>query len=229
MPNAPAPSTVRQGLADAANALQGVSPNVGFGSRQPRPTEEPNKPGQWSGYSQLTSLTVKWDDTFIVGFGDKRENNKTVPAASLQATFVTTLNGKPYSWSTRTYRWVYGDPEVVVPLLPDGTFRERFQVEAKKQQSIVMGWFRNILGTSGDDPILRHPEDVIPIIDNMLAQAAQTNQPVIVKAGWVKTVDTYTIKKGDRKGQQGSREEANDFIYEGGTTENPQDSGGQPA
>lgn len=192
MPTNAPPASIRDGLRATAKALSGVSPNVGLGSRQALPYEDPTKPGAWAGESQLTGIKVKWDDTFRISRGETKADDKTTPAASVQLEFVTKLeDGQACSWSTRPYRWVYGDPSSVLPDSKGDYIRRR----ARDDQAIIMGWFQALLGVGPGDPIIRELDKCVEAVDVMLETARSQSQPVLVKAGWVKTDDSYVDKR----------------------------------
>lgn len=210
MPITPPPATIRQALAQSSQAAVLVSPDVGFGSRAARPFEEPGKANSWSGDCQLTGIDVKWEDTFTIERGASKDADKSTPCAAISLAFVTKLdNGSPVSWTTRRYRWVYGDPATVLPDSNGDYIRRR----ARDDMAVIMGWFQALLGTTSSDPVIRDPSIAVPAIDAMIQVALTAGAAVTVKAGYVKTIDSFTYKKGEKKGQKGQSENVTDYVY----------------
>ncbi len=202
MSNAP-PASVRAALAATSKAIASLSPDVGFGSRQALPYEDPGKAGQWAGDCQLTGINVKWDDTFRLQRGENgRDSDTTTPAASVSLSFVTKLEGgQATSWSTRPYRWIYGDLEQVIPETPNNWLRRNAQTD----MAVIMGWFQALLGTSPTDPIIRQLDACVEAVEGMLAEANSKGEAVMVKAGYVKKDDSYDEKDRVTKKKTGKK------------------------
>lgn len=210
MPITPPPASIRQSLAESSKAAAAISPDTGFGSRAARPMEEPGKSGTWSGDCQITSIDVKWDDTFTIQRGDTRDSDKTVPAASVSLSLVTRLeNNTPVSWTTKRYRWVHGDINTLLPESPGDNVRRR----ARDDMAVIMGWIQGILGTSSTDPVVRDLPTAAQAIDAMIQQRNAEGSGLLVKAGYVKTVEEFTYKKGPKKGTKGTSENVTDYVY----------------
>lgn len=216
MANSAPPSSIRSALAESAKVAASVNPNVGFGSRTPRPEEDPNKSEQsWSGFSQLTALEVDWNSKYTTEWAEDRDKAKTTPAGSFQVTFVTELStGQAHTWKTGRALWVYGDIDEVIPL-GKGKWATKNRDLARRDMALIKGYFQALLGTSANDPILNYPDQCVAAIDQMLA-AIQPGQAFVVKCGWTKkTQKPYKIQNGPKAGQMSNpRVEYEDFIYE---------------
>lgn len=210
------PTTIRAALAESARAAESLNPDEGFGSRQPRPNEEVGKAGSWSGTCQLTGINVNWEDKYTYEWGQKREDRKSVPAVSVQLSLVTkNATGQTVSWDTKKHYWLHGDPATTLPEAPIKNWPDKYRGLAKDEMSLIMGWFKNLLGTTATDPAIRNIVDSVTIMQGLLENAKKNNSPLFVKAGWVKKLVPYPEKvNGQKTGREKFREELEDYVYE---------------
>lgn len=198
----PPPQDIAQALARASRAVASITPNVGFGSRSPRPFEHPQQEGSWTGPAQVLAMNVNWNTEYTVERGATTASRRSVPAFGISLRLATKMpDGKVHTWETRQYR---------IPLELQEITDERVLRKVQTEIAVVKGWMVVLLTKYlNPPPDERTFGDLLRCLELVHKIISTNPDPILVTARWTKQF--YEIADPETK-EVRKVESINDYL-----------------